>query len=77
MLYFQVRREVEIYKLRNNHLVHPYTLIKDDLYTKEEVEDLLNDYKFNPDKVFVKVNVSPKNTYFSFGHRFIKKESHK
>lgn len=77
MLYFQVRREVEIYKLRNNHLVDPYTLIEGELYTKKEVEDLLNHYNFNLDRVFVKVNVSPKNTFFSFGCRFITKESHK
>lgn len=65
MLYYEVKRDTYLSRYRKN-----WTLIQGEILTAKELDKLERIfYPLNREKLFTKINVSPKNTFFSFGSR--------
>lgn len=71
MIYYRVKEDAD---LKRANIKKGYTfLVKDELYTKKEIENALINNRINEnfvDSNFIKEDISPKKTYYFFGARF-------
>ena len=67
MLYWEVKRDCEVFNRLNGSVE---CLLQGELLTKAEMQRFIDSsFGFKPEHIAIKVNVSPKNTYWSFGSR--------